>query len=381
MFKLLLFIPALFCLVGTVFCFIKDEHWWVRIFDFPRLQMLAFIGVSAVMLIWASNYPVVRTIAWIALGAATVYHCWVIFPYTSWHSKQVVDAGVSSDDKNVVSIMVANVLMYNRTSEPLKKLVEEYKPDILMVVETDPWWHQQLIHLDEEYKHILHLPLDNTYGLLFYSNLPIQEEEIRYVMEDSVPSVFAQITLPDGDTIDFYGIHPKPPTPSESKSSAPRDAELVLVGREIKKRGRSAIVAGDLNDVAWSHTSRLFRRLSNLMDPRIGRGMYSTFHAKYPLMRWPLDHVFHSDDFQLVKIERLPHIESDHFPIYIELAHLPSQDHEQETPKADAEDQQEADRKVEEAIEFEVKENKEEAEEKEEQKEEAEKNKKKPIKK
>ena len=54
-------------------------------------------------------------------------------------------------------------------------------------------------------------------------------------------------------------------------------------------------------------------------DPRCGRGMFNTFHADYPFMRFPLDHVFHSAALALVAMRRLPHIGSDHFPILVEL--------------------------------------------------------------
>ncbi len=86
-------------------------------------------------------------------------------------------------------------------------------------------------------------------------------------------------------------MHPEPPLPK--KDADERDAELLLVAREVKQRGNPALVAGDLNDVAWSHTTRLFQRLSGLLDPRVGRGIYATFHTGHWIVRWPLDHLFH----------------------------------------------------------------------------------------
>jgi len=121
----------------------------------------------------------------------------------------------------------------------------------------------------------------------------------------------------------------------------------VMVGREVERSGRTSIVAGDLNDVAWSHTTRLFRRLSRLLDPRIGRGMFNTFHARYWPLRWPLDHVFVSDDFVLESMRRLPAFGSDHFPILIRLVYAPKAAVLQEAPEDDAEDHTEATRKLE----------------------------------
>ena len=54
-------------------------------------------------------------------------------------------------------------------------------------------------------------------------------------------------------------------------------------------------------------------------DPRKGRGMFATFHAALPGLRFPLDHCFHSPGFRLVRLDVLPAIGSDHFPILIEL--------------------------------------------------------------
>jgi hypothetical protein len=101
-----------------------------------------------------------------------------------------------------------------------------------------------------------------------------------------------------------------------------------------------------LNDVAWSATTRLFRKVSRLLDPRIGRGMYNTFHAGHWYMRWPVDHFFHSKDFTLVRLARLENCGSDHFPVLVELQCEDAAVGEGEGLNADAEDQSEAQEKM-----------------------------------
>src|SRR5690606_36106196 len=121
-----------------------------------------------------------------------------------------------------------------------------------------------------------------------------------------------------------------------------RDAELLLVGREAANAQQPVVVAGDLNDVAWSYTTSLFQKISRLMDPRIGRGLYNTFHAEYPFLRFPVDHVFHSSSFRVVEMKRLPYFGSDHFPILSVLAYEPDRLHAPEPPQKDPDDQQKA---------------------------------------
>ena len=110
------------------------------------------------------------------------------------------------------------------------------------------------------------------------------------------------------------------------------------------------VVLGDLNDVAWSHTNYLFQDISGLLDPRIGRGFYHTFHAKYPFIRFPLDHFFHSKHFRLVDFRRLSYFGSDHFPVYIELSYEPDAEIRQTDLQADESEREEAEEKIEKAV-------------------------------
>ena len=341
-------------LVATLLPLLRQTAWWIRVCDFPRLQIVAALVLSLTGALAlpapAGMWPLAFAAA---LGVALAYQAYRIWPYTPLHKRQVADASrPASDTDNHLSIMVANVLMYNRDASRLLGHIRNLQPNVLLAVETDDWWLSQLQSIEADYPYTCHAPLPNTYGMLVFSRLPLREPQIRYILDEDIPSFHGCAVLPNGVAVNLHFLHPKPPAPQESKTSARRDAELLIVGRIIQHHSGPTIVAGDLNDVAWSHTSELFRRLSRLLDPRIGRGLLPTFHADHQLLRWPLDHVFHSAHFRLQRLERLAHIGSDHYPIFICLSYEPEgwQDQNAELERPDADDHEEAREKIEEGV-------------------------------
>jgi endonuclease/exonuclease/phosphatase (EEP) superfamily protein YafD len=333
-------------LILTILSRVRSARWWIRFADFPRVQIAC--GLVVVLILHAAlvgwGTPV-DAVFGLALLAALAYQASRIFPYTALAPKQV-HLAKHREPAKCIRILISNVLMENRHADRLLELIREKEPDLVLTLETDDWWRGQLEVLDDDYPFRLKQPQGNYYGLHFFSKLELRSPQVRFLMEDAIPSVRASIRLRSGDWIEFYGLHPRPPQVQEDTET--RDAELLMVGREIRADGRPSIVAGDLNDVAWSHTTRLFQRISGCLDPRKGRGMFNSFHANYPIFRWPLDHIFHESSFTLVHLERLPSIGSDHFPVFVELCYEPAAEAAQETPQAAREDLEEAQDRIEE---------------------------------
>ena len=74
-----------------------------------------------------------------------------------------------------------------------------------------------------------------------------------------------------------------------------------------------------IRDRAWSPATALFQDISGLLDPRVGRGFYSTWNVEWPLLRFPLDHVFVSRDFELARIECVDVAGADHRGLLVDL--------------------------------------------------------------
>ncbi|WP_416189761.1 endonuclease/exonuclease/phosphatase family protein [Neisseria sp. CCUG17229] len=345
---------ALLCVpvVATLLSLLKSDHWVMRIFDFPRLQIAALSVLCMLLNYWLEQSSnAIFDFMEVVNFVCAVWQFWQISAYTRLRKKQVM--GYQGEDNNrTVSILASNVLTTNRQADKLLLLVRQYRPDVVLTLESDQWWENALAELETDHPYTVKVPLDNLYGMHLYSRLPLHDAQVKYRVRDDIPSITAKVELPSGELIRIYCLHPMPPSPTESETSTERDGELLLVGKEIAASDESCMVFGDLNDVAWSDTSRLFQRISGLLDPRIGRGLYNTFHADWKLLRWPLDHIFHSNDFLVADLKVLPHIGSDHFPIYGKFQYHPPAEHVHETPESDHGDKHEAADKIEAAMEL-----------------------------
>lgn len=345
-------IMLVFCglfLIPSLASATRFDQWWVRAFDFPRIQISILITVVIIVGILLFDFS--ETIHFIAIGLllmSLIYQLHKIYPYTVLAKKEVMkfEDGDPSDN---ISILVSNVLTTNDKYQKLLDIVNRRQPDILLTLESDKKWENALKELEEEYKYTVKVPQDNLYGMHLYSKLKLEETEVRYLVRNDIPSIHGFVRLDDNTKVRIHCMHPRPPSPSEAATSTNRDAELLMLGRDVKKEDMSVLVFGDLNDVAWSRTTKLFQQMSGLLDPRIGRGFFNTFHADYRFFRWPLDHVFHSNDFTLIDITREKHIGSDHFPMYIKLNFERKAEEEQEKPEAEEEEKEWAQEKIDDA--------------------------------
>tara|TARA_Y100000588_G_scaffold394769_1_gene517168 strand:+ start:2342 stop:3325 length:984 start_codon:yes stop_codon:yes gene_type:complete len=319
-----LYLAGFFMLIATLLPLCHMKKWWVRGFDFPRPQVL-FISFTIFILFLITQD--IETY-WDVLFLMTMILIMLIdaikiAPYTPYAHQEVPSLN-KKEGFHHLTLLTVNVLQSNRCSKTILKQIETIKPDLLILIEIDDWWEKEFEDIKKFYNDHVSYPQENQYGMMLFSKFKLESSSIEFLVSDENPSIHTRVKLDDGTSFKLICVHPEPPTPphieNDSNSSERRDLELILVANRIKDIKEPVIVAGDLNDVAWSKTTKRFQQTSGLLDPRRGRGLYNSFHAKYFFLRFPLDHIFVSKHFLCEDLKRLQYIHSDHFPIYAKFA-------------------------------------------------------------
>jgi endonuclease/exonuclease/phosphatase (EEP) superfamily protein YafD len=299
--------------LSTVIPFLSYQHWTVRWFDFAKVQFTA-LGVLAFALGWATvpgsaPFWLAQTLLFLSL----LHNLKILVQYSRWYKVQSVDVWDSHSDS--ITLLSANVLQFNTDYERFLRLIEDTEPDIVVTMESNEAWDTAMIGLQEEYPYYRKVPLENTYGMHLYSKLEMTSE-VHYFVADDLPSIEAKVTSREGYRFTLFCVHPPPPSPTEEVNSKERDGELLSVAKRIREGTGTTLVVGDFNNVAWSRSSVLFRKTSETIDPRIGRGLSSTFHAKYWFLQFPIDQIFHTADVFTQELKTTPYFGSDHLALF-----------------------------------------------------------------
>jgi endonuclease/exonuclease/phosphatase (EEP) superfamily protein YafD len=302
----------------TLLPLMPSNHWICRVWEFPRVQISALLLANSLAILYLLPNKAGYLLLVISIALLIYQLIWVV-PFTKLGLTQVKSI-IPNSDMLELKLLTSNVLMSNHSVDKLVALIKQYEPDVIVTLETNLWWQNALEVIHADYPYRVAEPLDNLYGMHVYSKYALSNVRVLNLIKDDIPSIHCDLHLCDHTFVKCHFIHPEPPSPTESETAKPRDKELLLVADMVNPKEYPTIVSGDLNDVAWSPTTRAFRKKSGLLDPRLGRGFFNTFHAQYPLARWPLDHIFHSDHLKLIEIKRLASIDSDHFPLYSSFA-------------------------------------------------------------
>ncbi|QPH41782.1 endonuclease/exonuclease/phosphatase family protein [Pedobacter endophyticus] len=317
---------GIFLIGVTLLSLLNTSHWYLAVLGFPRLAILiALVTCGVLCLLLSAKKQVSYFIFTACLLVSVCLQVWIILPYTSLSQKKVksVDADQVSRQSSI-SMLIANVLMSNRNTKGLLEQINSREPDMVLAMEVNSRWVNDLRVLDKSYPYQILFPTDNTYGMSLYSKLPLTSSKVLFLNNKKVPSFQCMVRLRNGKTFQLLTVHPVAPKPSlHPDNMGEKENGLLKAAYLVAREKIPTVVAGDFNDVGWSYTTSNFSDISNLNDVRCGRGLYNTFSAHTFIFKWPLDYIYVSDEFKVVNLQRLSAFGSDHYPFYAQLAFLP----------------------------------------------------------
>lgn len=289
---------------------IPGDQWFIRVLDFIREPLFYLaICLAAVSLL-------ARSRRWWLVGGFTLVAAIQLsrfWPYFALAPQQVAIAAEA--DGECFTAVSLNVKMTNHGYAKVARFLDQTRPDLLLLMEPDANWERELAPQLARYSYRLSKPLNNTYGMIFASMLPVRKAQMVVNTLANTPTLYATISLPSGATFEFVGLHPRPPLPGQDTGT--RDASIARAGARTPDRLADVLVMGDFNDVPWSRTTTTFRKQGGWRDPRIGRGTFATFPAKYVFIGWPLDQFMVKNEMELSSFEIMPNVGSDHRPVLV----------------------------------------------------------------
>jgi hypothetical protein len=121
-------------IAATVLPFSRSDVWWVRIFDFPRLQVtLVFIAIFAMYVLVREDPSLSDNLFLGLLAVCLAYQLKRMAPYTPLARVQV-EWSTQDRPERAFSILICNVYMENRCAAVLKDLITENDPHVIIVV-------------------------------------------------------------------------------------------------------------------------------------------------------------------------------------------------------------------------------------------------------
>jgi endonuclease/exonuclease/phosphatase (EEP) superfamily protein YafD len=197
----------------------------------------------------------------------------------------------------------------------LLEIVREAAPDVLIVQELTPHAESVLADFDSAFPHHRKFPADGPYGIGLWSRLELTSGTTFAL--GRLPAIEARVRGPAG-SFTVIGVHLSSPI-SRSRAAA-RNQELQALAVRSAASAEPLIVAGDFNITPYSPFFADWLAASGLTDTRRGRSLAVTWSAMLPWLGIPIDHVAVNTGFTVLSHRNLPHFESDHYAILVELA-------------------------------------------------------------
>ena len=289
---------------ATVLGFLGSFWWFLDLFSHFRVQYL--LGLLAVVLLLLFRH---RYKAPAFFGAVAIVNFCTIAPLYFGKEAQPTEASRSYRG------LLMNVNTESGVPAKVAQVIRQFDADLVALEEVNDHWLSALSVPLRAYPYSKAMPRADNFGIALFSKYPIVQSEIRQVGEVDIPSVIAELELPDGP-LTVIATHPLPPGGAEY--SRLRNDQLSRLPGIVKQVRSPVLLLGDLNATPWcSHFRRLLSQ-SGLRDSSQGRGVQPSWPTYLPILLIPIDHCLHTAGIHVTRRAIGPNVGSDHYPLVVD---------------------------------------------------------------
>lgn len=221
-----------------------------------------------------------------------------------WTDRFVAELSQTTDNKNTVKVVSANVLTSNAKYQKALQVLTRDDPDIIALTETNDLWIQSLRSLEDAYPYSIKHPRSDNFGMAVFSKNPF-DAEIIAVGKYKLP-----LGVLNFEHFDLLVAHPLPPI---SRSYMQDNRRYIAALSDLALNAeRPVLIAGDLNSTIYVASIKPLMQ-SGLEKVRLGLFSY-TWPTHVPLLGIQIDHFFSSGIVE-ASGQVLSGIGSDHYPI------------------------------------------------------------------
>lgn len=296
----------MFGIGATVTGFAGSWNWLFELTSHFKVQLAAALLVLTVLLCWGRRW---RWAAWVGLacGLNGIAVGWAVRPSSPG----------AAPEAPAFRLLSLNVHTANTRSDLVRTAIREGNPDVIVLLEVNDRWIQELASLRNEYPAAVLEPREDNFGIALFSRLPLQRTEILELGDVPVPSIAVEIGW-GGRVLRLLGTHPVPPGSPEYAGE--RNRQLAAIAEWARMQPGPVVVAGDLNATPWSPYFRALLDSGRLSSAQPDWGWYPTWPSGAWPLRIPLDHCLVSSEVAVRRRWVGEGVGSDHFPLWVDLA-------------------------------------------------------------
>lgn len=283
------------------------RHPYLELTTHFRLQYALAASVCLILLTAFHSWKLLP----LALGCAVLNWAFILPYYIDSSSPALAPDAVR------LRLMHANVLWANRNYAALLALVEEERPDILVLQEYTQEWHEHLQVLQTQYPYSKEAPRPGGSGMALFSRRPLEAAEVLTLDDSSHLAVLAGLNV-EGASLTVLALHP--PTPMRPGDFENRNEQFARAASIMRKTQGAKLLIGDLNTTMWSPYFIDLVRESGLSNARQGFGLMPSWPVPLPTpLQIPIDHCLVGSGIAVEAIRTGGRTGSDHRPLIVDV--------------------------------------------------------------